>query len=176
MVAGNVISGRKDIVALFWENKLGVDVDDNYRIIVFEGWESLNNVGPLKSHLTLIDGPHRPSDRFLRLQFNECLAVSVCRGDVMEDYREQEIEIFMEELGVYDNEIDPSDPRWSTPLGTHVHAYLVRQKMTEKSVLVFLSGKCTTEQALLVIGLTAWPTSERKHQYPHFDDQQKVIV
>ena len=27
MVAENVVSGRKDIAALFWENKLGVDVD-----------------------------------------------------------------------------------------------------------------------------------------------------
>ena len=27
MVVENVISGCKDIIALFWENKLGVDVD-----------------------------------------------------------------------------------------------------------------------------------------------------
>ena len=27
MAAENVVSGRKDIVALFWENKLGVDVE-----------------------------------------------------------------------------------------------------------------------------------------------------
>ena len=27
MVAENVVSGRKDIVTLFWENKLGVDVE-----------------------------------------------------------------------------------------------------------------------------------------------------
>ncbi|KAF8512700.1 hypothetical protein JB92DRAFT_2926698 [Gautieria morchelliformis] len=131
MVVENVVSGRKDIVALFWENKLGVDVDDNYRIIIFEGSELLKNSAPLKSHLTLIDGPHRLSDRFLRLHFNECLVVCVCRGDVMEDYQEQEIENFMEELGVYDGEIDTSDPRWSTPLGSHVHAYLLRRKMAE---------------------------------------------
>ncbi|KAF8816780.1 hypothetical protein BYT27DRAFT_7181235, partial [Phlegmacium glaucopus] len=129
MVVQNVVSGRKDIVALFWENKLGIDVDDNYRIIAFEGSENLNGNIPLKSHLTLIDGPYRPSDRFLRLHFNECLAVSVCRGDVWEDYEDQEIDLFMEGLGVFDNEIDPTDPRWSTPLGSHVHAYLVRQKM-----------------------------------------------
>jgi hypothetical protein len=86
----------------------------------------------LKSHLTLIDGPNRPSDRFLRRHFNRCLAISVCCGDVMEDYEEQEIENFMDELGVYDNEIYPDDPGWSTPLGSHVHAYLIRQKMTEQ--------------------------------------------
>ncbi|KAF8524097.1 hypothetical protein BU17DRAFT_63456 [Hysterangium stoloniferum] len=76
----------------------------------------------------------KPSDRFLRLHFQECLAVSACRGDVMEDYHEQEIENFMEELGVYDGEIDTGDPRWSTPLGSHVHAYLIRQKMAEKHI------------------------------------------
>ena len=153
-VVTNVVSGRKDIVDLFWENKLGVDVDvsisplnvslwclhdiqNNYRIVVFEESESLNSgAPPLRSHLSLFDGPYRPSDRFLRLHFKECLAVSVCLGDVMEDYRDQEIDNFMEELGVYDGEIDPSDPRWSTPLGTHVHAYLVRQKLADGSVVL----------------------------------------
>jgi hypothetical protein len=37
----------------------------------------------------------------------------------------------MDELGVYDNEIDPSDSGWSTPLGVHVNAYLIRQKLAE---------------------------------------------
>ncbi|KAF8522970.1 hypothetical protein BU17DRAFT_86573 [Hysterangium stoloniferum] len=139
MVVENVVSGRKDIVTLFWKNKLGVDVEDDYRIILFEGSESLNSGVPLKSHMILLDGPYRPSDRFLRLHFQECLAVSVCRGDVLEDYRDQEIEIFMEELGIYDDEIDTGDPRWSTPLGSHVHAYLIRQKMAEQSVILYIS-------------------------------------
>ena len=34
MVVENVVSGRKDIVTLFWENKLGVDVD--VRILPFQ--------------------------------------------------------------------------------------------------------------------------------------------
>jgi hypothetical protein len=107
------------------------DRQDNYRIITFEGSESLNSGAPLKSHLAIIDGANRLSDRFLRLHFNECLAVSVCRGDVMEDYEEQEIENLMEELGVYNGAIETSDPKWSTPLGSHIHAYLIRQKMAE---------------------------------------------
>jgi hypothetical protein len=37
----------------------------------------------------------------------------------------------MEELGVFDNEMDTSDPRWSTPLGVEVYAYLIRRKMKE---------------------------------------------
>ena len=34
---------------------------------------------------------NRPGDRFLRLHFKGWLALSVCRGDAMEHYREQEI-------------------------------------------------------------------------------------
>ena len=96
----------------------------------------MNSGAPLKSHLTLIDGPHRPSDRFLRLHFNECLAVSVCRGDVTEDYEDQEIDNFTEELGLYDGYIETDDPRWSTTLGSHVHAYLMRQKKAERSAVL----------------------------------------
>ena len=33
MVVKNVVSGRKDVVTLFWENKLGVDVE--VRILLF---------------------------------------------------------------------------------------------------------------------------------------------
>ena len=111
---------------------VSIDIQDNYRIILFEGSERLDSGTPLKSHLTFIDGPYRPSDRFLRLHFIRCLTAGVCHGDVLDDYKEQEIENFMEELGVFDDEIDTSDPGWSTPLGSHVHAYLIRQKMKEK--------------------------------------------
>ena len=34
MVVENIVSGRKDIVTLFWENKLGVDVE--VRILPFK--------------------------------------------------------------------------------------------------------------------------------------------
>lgn len=98
---------------------------------MFEGPECLNGGAPLKSHLTLVDGPHRPSDWFLRLHFRRCLTVSACRGDVMEDYEEQEIENFMDELGVYDGELDTTDPRWKTPLGVEVYSYIIRQKLAE---------------------------------------------
>jgi hypothetical protein len=33
----------------------------------------------------LVDRPHLPGDQFVRLHFNRCLAVSVCRGDVTEE-------------------------------------------------------------------------------------------
>jgi hypothetical protein len=127
------------------------DLQDDYRIILFEGSEGLNSRAQLKSHLILTDGPNWPSDQFLRLHFRKCLAVSVCRGDVMEDYKDQEIENFMEDLGVYDGEIDTSDPRWSTPLGSHVHAYLSRQKMAEGSVYLFVFSSETLIEGLFVV-------------------------
>jgi hypothetical protein len=115
-------------------------MQDNYRIIMFEGPECLQGGVSLKSHLTLVDGPLRPSDQFLRLHFARCLAVSVCHGDVTEDYEEQEIENFMDELGVYDDEMDTADPRWQTPLGSEVYAHLIRQKLAKYvPFFVFLS-------------------------------------
>ena len=102
---------------------------DNYRIINFEGPELLSGDAPLKTHLTLSDGPYRPSDRFLRKHFERCLAVSAYGGDPRDDYKEQEIDILMEDLGIYDDEIDYSDPRWLTPLGMEVHSFLVRQRL-----------------------------------------------
>jgi hypothetical protein len=68
----------------------------------------------------------------------------------MEDYKDQEIDTFMEELGVYDGEMDTSDPRWSTPLGSHVHAYLIRQKMTEASVTLPYLCKSTDGSPFVV--------------------------
>ena len=91
----------------------------------------LKDATSLKSHATFIDGHDRPSDRFLDLHFRRCLNVSVCGGDLAKDYMDQEIDTFMEELGVYDDEMDTTDPRWATPLGIEVYAYLIRQKMRE---------------------------------------------
>jgi hypothetical protein len=105
-------------------------VQDNYRIIIFDG-STLKDAALFKSHATFVDGQDRPSDRYLRLHFQRCLTVSACGGNPTEDYMDQEINVFMEELGVYDNEMDTTDPRWSTPLGVEVYAYLIRRKMAE---------------------------------------------
>jgi hypothetical protein len=147
MVVTNTVSGRRDVVVLFYENKLGIDVDvwysrdsdhfaflilvqDNYRIVIFDG-SMLKDAKSVKSHITFDDGQDRPSDRYLHLHFQRCLTVSACGGNPTEDYEDQEIDLFMEELGVYDDEMDTTDPRWMTPLGVEVYAYLIRQKMAE---------------------------------------------
>ena len=107
-------------------------MQDDYRIVIFEGSERmLKGATSLKSHVTFVDGRDRPSDRFLHLRFQRCVTVSASGGNPTEDYKDQEIDLFMEELGVYDDEMDTTDPRWTTPLGVEVYAYLVRQKMAE---------------------------------------------
>lgn len=99
--------------------------------MIFEGSESIKDATQLERRLILVDGPSRISDRFLRLHFQRCLAVSACNGDITEDYGNHEIECFMEELGVFDNAIDASDPRWMTTLGKEVYAHLLRERLVK---------------------------------------------
>ena len=105
---------------------------DNYRIVIFEGTDRLNGA-TLKSHATFVDGHghDRPSDRYLSKHFKQCLSVSACRGHPTKDYEDEEIKNFMKELRVHDDDIDTTDPRWTTPLGIEVNAYLVMRKMAE---------------------------------------------
>ena len=63
------------------------------------------------------------------MHFEQCLAVSAYGGDVRDDYKEQEIDEFMEDLGIYDDEINYSDARWLISPGMEVHSYLVRQRL-----------------------------------------------
>ena len=109
-------------------------MQDNYCIVIFDGSERmLKGTTSLKSHVTFVDGRDRPSDQYLCLHFQRCLTVCACGENPTEDYKDKEIDLFMEELGVYDDEMDTTDPRWMTPLGVEVYAsaYLVRQKMAE---------------------------------------------
>ena len=84
----------------------------------------LKGATPLKSHATFVDGHDCPGDRYLRLHFQQYFTVSACGGNPTEDYKDQEIDLFMEELGVYD-ELDTTDHRWTILLGVEVYAYLV---------------------------------------------------
>ena len=118
-------------------------MQDNYCIVIFNGSERmLKGTTSLKSHVTFVDGRDRPSDQYLRLHFQWCLTVCACGGNPTEDYKDKEIDLFMEELGVYDDEMDTTDPRWMTPLGVEVYAsaYLVRQKMAEWAVSSYSSN------------------------------------
>jgi hypothetical protein len=98
---------------------------DNYRIVFFDKRDDLKR--PLKSHLV----PSNDGlDPFLRLHFERCLSVNAFGGDVREDYQEGEINQFMDELGVFDEDgIDSSHLGWQTPLGREIHAWLLRRQL-----------------------------------------------
>jgi len=105
-------------------------LQDNYRIVVFEGSKCMQEA--CKSHATFFDGQDRPSNQYLHLHFQQCLTVSVCGGNPTEDYEDQEIEVTMKEL--YDD-MDFLDSRWKTPLGLEIRADLVRREMALRDEL-----------------------------------------
>jgi hypothetical protein len=79
---------------------------DNYRIINFTVPEFLTVDAPLKTRVIFHDGHYLPSNRFLRMDFDRSLAASAYGGTVIDDYEEQEADHFMEDLGIFDDEID----------------------------------------------------------------------
>ena len=69
----NLVLTLMCVFSLFrWFAAVSIDIQDNYRIILFEGSERLDNVTTLKSHLTLIDGPVSPS-AFYKMPYCQCL-------------------------------------------------------------------------------------------------------
>jgi len=155
MVATNAISGCRMLSPSFMKTSSAsmsmyvIDLDhaafliltqDNYRSFVFDKSERMLDAAPFKSHVTFAEGQDRPTDQFLRLHFQRCLAVSVCGRDPTEDYEEQEIGLFMEELGLYDDTMDFSHPDWETPLGREVYAALVREQETNTKIELVQSG------------------------------------
>lgn len=117
----------------------------------------IRGIGQLKdwytveeSYLNLIDGPLSTWRPLPPSAVPNCLAVSVCRGDVTEDYREQEIENVMEELGIFDNEMDTGDPRWLTPARFACPCLPhIRQKMAEQFSHPFVIFFLVWENTLL---------------------------
>ncbi|KII83784.1 hypothetical protein PLICRDRAFT_702354 [Plicaturopsis crispa FD-325 SS-3] len=118
----------KELVELFQGNKFGVNVDDGYRIVVFEPLGGTR----LPSHLTLPSDPSlRPSDELLRGHFNRCIQHNVRGGDILDDYPVTAIAEYMDDLGVYNGAIDMEDPRWQTDLGKAILAALIRGRLEQ---------------------------------------------
>ena len=146
MVLENVVSGRKDIVSLFWENKLGIDVEVcippsclpvllmTLRMIIAsfyskdrKAWRVVQRWNTIWTLPTVPIG--------LATGFSVCileaasLSVSAV-GTSRKITKSRRLRISWKNLAI--------DPRWSTPLGLHVHAYPIREKLAEASVIPFL--------------------------------------
>ncbi|TDL20937.1 hypothetical protein BD410DRAFT_899216 [Rickenella mellea] len=135
MTLTNVLSMRKDIAHLFQDNAIGVDVDDNHRIVVFD--QPKYGYPPLNTTLTVFDGPDRPSDQFLRLHFAQGLAASAFGGDLTDDFKDGEVEGFMETL----EEMSPDDPLRQGFLGIQIQQFYVRQTLKTLSDFPNESGE-----------------------------------
>src|SRR6266545_6553379 len=80
----------------------------------------LKDAMPLKSHITF-DGHKRSVPPFA------LPTVPYCQCMWRRPHEEQEIDLFTEEFSVFDDTMDMSDPRWTTPLGIGVYADLVTE-------------------------------------------------
>jgi len=108
----NAITLRQDLLEPWSENMFGIDVDDDYRIIVFQ---DLPAGLTLPSHLP--PNSTRPSDEFLRLNLRWCIGVHFFGGDISEDYSVGDVQTLMSEL-IESNNL--TDEKWQSGLGAEV--------------------------------------------------------
>ncbi|KAI0364242.1 hypothetical protein BV20DRAFT_872458 [Pilatotrama ljubarskyi] len=117
-VSANLMTMRADLYELWHSNAFSIDVDDGYRMRIFD--ESALNVG-LPERL---DGPRQEWDMFIREHFHYTLIVRVAGGDIGEDYDPATVQAFKESMGLDATEgivqLDLSDAVWKTPMGAEV--------------------------------------------------------
>ncbi|PPQ69455.1 hypothetical protein CVT26_002865 [Gymnopilus dilepis] len=128
VVPSNAMLMQRDLIPAFHDNAFGIDVDDNYRIVVFHYAEgSKEALSPFCNEPAyLCHTPVCPTMQvFLREHFRRCILVKFRGGDILEDYPSEMILETMEALGVGpDNDPDEvapfTDPLWETPLGKEI--------------------------------------------------------
>ncbi|KAH9478920.1 hypothetical protein JR316_0009383 [Psilocybe cubensis] len=115
-VVSNAITLRKDLIEALNDNAFGVDVEDNYRIVLFY------DLGDTGKFLQGLERPffHRedrqgPDDIFLIAHFLHCVKVHVIGGDVSDEYSLRDIEVWEDRLD------DEDGAEWDDPLGAEVY-------------------------------------------------------
>lgn len=132
LTISNALTLREGIAELFRQNFLGIDVDDNYRIVFFVPYDEYAPFDP-RTYLDISsDDPLRPSDMFLRTHFERCLLCHFPGGDVRSDFWDYDLNDFCEQMGVFDNDVDPNDPEWQTTFGKEVWGMLIRQGLQRR--------------------------------------------
>ncbi|KAF8494489.1 hypothetical protein JB92DRAFT_2996254 [Gautieria morchelliformis] len=126
LTASNACMMRSDLLSLFHTNAFGIDVDDDFRIVVFRDTGSVT----LPSHVPKSQNSASagPGDRFLREHFRWCLLVNLFGGDISEDYDANSIIQVMEELGMChgDTPLAPvDDERWDSLIGKELWEVLI---------------------------------------------------
>ncbi|KAJ7077391.1 hypothetical protein B0H15DRAFT_562104 [Mycena belliarum] len=129
----NLLTMRKELVFHLLSNDFTVDVDDDYRILVFRPMDLQH---PLPTHLPLHLHHDAAADHFLRLHCRYSLSVALRGGDIGHHYSDWAVLAAMDELGVdYIGSDNPdrtmvplSDERWQTVLGKEILANLLETR------------------------------------------------
>ncbi|KAF8892781.1 hypothetical protein CPB84DRAFT_1783516 [Gymnopilus junonius] len=128
-IPSNAMLISKDLVSAFLNNAFGIDVDDNYRIVVFSDIGSTKESMPESAQgLLNFSGSQGPDDKFLRLHFRHCLNVHLIGGDIGNDYSAEDIVEAMKDDGL----VAFDDPRWMTPLGREIFEDYMKTLAAEK--------------------------------------------
>ncbi|KAF8475406.1 hypothetical protein JB92DRAFT_3134603 [Gautieria morchelliformis] len=126
LTASNACMMRSDLLSLFHANAFGIDVDDDFRVVVFRDTGSVT----LPSHVPKSQNSASagPGDRFLREHFRWCLLVNILGGDITEDYDSNRVVRVMEGLGMCRGDIPLApvdDERWDSLIGKELWEVLI---------------------------------------------------
>ncbi|KAF8586916.1 hypothetical protein K439DRAFT_1631209, partial [Ramaria rubella] len=117
----NAILLHKALTKHFEENSIGIDIDDNYRLVIFKNLDLGDMVLPSHVSSENISGDKA---QCLKLHFRRCLLVHFCGGDIWDQYNKDDVLTLMEDLGVFgegNTDLAPlDDPRWQTEIGKEI--------------------------------------------------------
>ncbi|GBE85509.1 hypothetical protein SCP_0800260 [Sparassis crispa] len=120
---------RADLAELFINNKWGIDVGENFRVVFFGLYDDYSHLLPqVPSNLPLTG----PICERLNEHFTRCLSYNILGGDIYDKYDGFDVKDYLEDLGCFDgDDLDPADPEWQTELGKEVWELRFRLRCEE---------------------------------------------
>ncbi|RDB20593.1 hypothetical protein Hypma_012127 [Hypsizygus marmoreus] len=145
MVLENCLTMTKDVAVLFKQNKVGIDVDDNYKIICFDMRDG--DTMCLKTHFKPPFAQSGLIEKLLRAHFVRCLTTNTCDGDVRDDFPEEATKDFLDRVEFYEiaDELDLNElqmkvfrKEWDTGLGKVIQQWVrERGEFEEKDGVIW---------------------------------------
>uniref|UniRef100_A0A8H7XZJ2 Uncharacterized protein n=1 Tax=Psilocybe cubensis TaxID=181762 RepID=A0A8H7XZJ2_PSICU len=109
-IPSNALTMHRDLVDDFWDNAFGVDVEDNYRLVIFR---DLGQAGKLLEGITTpfyrSQGRSGPDDIFFRIHFIQCLLTHFIGGDIKDQYTKDDIREWRDRREVYEVIVSSED-------------------------------------------------------------------
>ncbi|KAK0447543.1 hypothetical protein EV421DRAFT_2033263 [Armillaria borealis] len=126
----------KELIPYFQDNVFSVDINNNYRVIIFRETGSAHQLLP--TYMPRPSSQDSQFEMFLRAYFYTSLRANLLGGDIREDYPRAAIVKMMGQLDVggddSDDEMVPlSDLRWLTVLGQAIWEEVMRDRIAEAS-------------------------------------------